>query len=60
VTLLKNDVVTALTCTTGAAGTCSATIGSPVPFAPGDRVSVEVQHTGGLLRGVRWSTVLGA
>jgi hypothetical protein len=60
VRLLKNDLVTALTCTTSPAGTCSAMATPAVAFAPGDRVSVEVQHTGGLLRGVRWSIALEA
>ncbi|WP_323376673.1 SH3 domain-containing protein [Streptomyces smaragdinus] len=58
VTVVRNGTPTALTCTTDATGTCTATVGVPIAFAAGDTVAAEVEHLTGDLRDVRWSTVL--
>ncbi|WHM40897.1 hypothetical protein [Streptomyces sp. BPTC-684] len=58
VTVIRNGTATALTCTTDAAGTCTATAGAPIGFVAGDTIAAEVQHSAGLLRDVRWSTLL--
>ncbi|MER7807393.1 hypothetical protein [Streptomyces sp900116325] len=60
VTVVRNGVATALTCTTDATGTCAATVGSPITFVAGGTIAAEVEHTGGPLHAVRWSTVLEA
>ncbi|MFF0290715.1 hypothetical protein [Streptomyces sp. NPDC005262] len=60
VTVIRNGVATALTCTTDATGTCAATVGTPIAFAAGGTIAAEVEHPAGLLRDVRWSTLLEA
>jgi hypothetical protein len=45
VELVHNGVGTPLHCATGATGACSATVGTPIAFAVGDTIAVEVTHS---------------
>ena len=58
VTVLRNGHPTPLHCVTGASGSCTATVDTPIAYAAGSSIEVEVRHSGAALHDVRWSTAL--